>query len=43
MYRTIVIAFSTLVGVIEDPDDRAGTPNESGYARVWVLCLGHAP
>jgi hypothetical protein len=35
MYRTIVIAFSTVDGVIEDPGGRAGTPNESGYARVW--------
>jgi dihydrofolate reductase len=26
MYRTIVIAFATVDGVIEDPDGRAGTP-----------------
>jgi dihydrofolate reductase len=26
MYRTIVIAFSTLDGVVEDPDGRDGTP-----------------
>jgi len=31
MYRTIVIAFSTLDGVIEDPDGSAGTPN-GGWA-----------
>jgi dihydrofolate reductase len=31
MYRTIVIAFSTLDGVIEDPDGRGGTPN-GGWA-----------
>lgn len=31
MCRTIVIAFSTLDGVIEDPDGRAGTPN-GGWA-----------
>lgn len=31
MYRTIVIAFSTVDGVIEDPDGTAGTPN-GGWA-----------
>ena len=31
MYRTIVIAFSTLDGVIEDPDGSDGTPN-GGWA-----------
>ena len=31
MYRTIVIAFSTLDGIIEDPDGRSGTPN-GGWA-----------
>ena len=31
MYRTIVIAFSTLDGVVEDPDGRDGTPN-GGWA-----------
>jgi dihydrofolate reductase len=31
MYRTIVIAFSSLDGVIEDPDGTAGTPN-GGWA-----------
>jgi dihydrofolate reductase len=31
MYRTIVIAFSSLDGVVEDPDGRAGTPN-GGWA-----------
>jgi dihydrofolate reductase len=31
MYRTIVIAFSTLDGVIEDPDGSNGTPN-GGWA-----------
>jgi dihydrofolate reductase len=31
MYRTIVIAFSTLDGVVEDPDARDGTPN-GGWA-----------
>src|SRR5882762_9478533 len=27
MHRTIVIAFSTLDGFIQDPDGRGGTPN----------------
>jgi dihydrofolate reductase len=31
MYRTIVIAFSTLDGIVEDPDGRAGTPS-GGWA-----------
>jgi dihydrofolate reductase len=31
MYRTIVIAFSTVDGVTEDPDGRDGTPN-GGWA-----------
>ena len=31
MYRTIVVAFSTLDGIIEDPDGSAGTPN-GGWA-----------
>lgn len=31
MYRTIVIAFSTLDGVIEDPDGTGGTP-DGGWA-----------
>jgi dihydrofolate reductase len=31
MYRTIVIAFSSLDGVIDDPDGRAGTPH-GGWA-----------
>jgi dihydrofolate reductase len=31
MHRTIVITFSTLDGVIEDPDGRGGTPN-GGWA-----------
>jgi len=31
MYRTIVISFSTLDGVMEDPDGRDGTPN-GGWA-----------
>jgi dihydrofolate reductase len=31
MYRTIVIAFSTVDGIIEDPDGRAATPN-GGWA-----------
>ena len=31
MYRTIVIAFSTVDGIIEDPDGRDGTPN-GGWA-----------
>jgi dihydrofolate reductase len=31
MHRTIVIAFSTLDGIIEDPDGTAGTPN-GGWA-----------
>lgn len=31
MYRTVVIAFSTLDGVIADPDGRAGTPT-GGWA-----------
>src|ERR1700689_949876 len=31
MHRTIVIAFSTLDGIIEDPDGSQGTPN-GGWA-----------
>lgn len=31
MYRTIIIAFSTLDGIIEDPDGRGGTPG-GGWA-----------
>jgi dihydrofolate reductase len=31
MYRTIVVAFSTLDGIIEDPDGSAGTPT-GGWA-----------
>lgn len=31
MYRTIVIAFSTLDGIVEDPDGRDGTRN-GGWA-----------
>jgi dihydrofolate reductase len=31
MYRTIVIAFSTVDGIIEDPDGTSGTPN-GGWA-----------
>ena len=31
MYRTIVIVFSTVDGVTEDPDGRDGTPN-GGWA-----------
>jgi len=41
MHRTIVIAFSTVDGVIEDPDGTDGTPR-FGPIGAPVLCAGLA-